>query len=239
MHHQSDRLFYLGIGSSVFLHIVVIFYYYASANASQGPKLKIDAVQTAVLVRKGEPRPKYLLPRIYKPRPIPVPRQRVVAKRDPVPPPRPVKPRRRRVSDDDLMERAMKRHLNRRSDDETDVRGDDAKPPGMKDGSDDGTVDDPSLVRAGNLYGLQIRRAIDRQKLPDLFSSQVQQYKRRLQLVIQIDKEGRLRNASVQQSSGNARFDAAVLACVRRAAPFPRPPDNIWKVIKDGIELGW
>lgn len=236
-HRRFDRLFLVGVGSSVFLHLAAVFYMYASANASQGPRLKVEAIQTAVLLRKGQPRPRHLLPRIYKPRPQPEQRRRVIVRRDPTPNP-PPQPRRRRVNDDDLMKRALKR-LEQRSNEETDVRGDDDKPPGVESGSDIGTTDDPRLARAGSMYGLEIRRAIDRQKLPDLFSAQLASYKSRIQIAIQISREGRLVKADVTQTSGNNRFDSALLACIRRAAPFPRPPDSVWKLVKNGIEISW
>lgn len=235
---RFDKLFLVGVGSSVVLHIAIFFYMYASANASLGPRLKVDAIQTAVLLRKGQPRPRHLLPRIYKPRPQPRQRRRVIARRQPDPRrPRP-RVRRRRVNDDDLAKRAMRR-LEERSNEETDVRGDNDTPPGVANGSDDGTVSDPRLARAGSMYGLQIRRAIDRQKLPDLFSSQLALYKSRIQIAIQIGRDGALRTAQVVQSSGNSRFDSALLACIRRAAPFPRPSGDVWKLVKNGIEIGW
>lgn len=55
------------------------------------------------------------------------------------------------------------------------------------------------------------------------------------ELEIKIDKEGRLVTKKIIKSSQNLMFDNKVLNAIQNATPFPKPPENAWKLIKDGI----
>ncbi len=48
----------------------------------------------------------------------------------------------------------------------------------------------------------------------------------RVSISFAISRSGSLRHASVSRSSGNGKLDRAALATVRRAAPFPSPPNG-------------
>lgn len=235
---HSSKGFWIGMTLSIVFHGAAFGGLFLSSS-SEPAKIKLNAVEAAVLVRKGEPRPKHLLPRIFKPRPIPPPRERIVAKREPIPR-RPEPPRRRRVTDEDLIAQAEKKLERQRSKEEEDIRGDDGPAPGQRDGHEEGTAPDASAARKGALYGAQLRSRIDRQKLPNIFTEQqIARYTKQIQLLLYITEDGQLRDAKIATSSGDSRFDSAMLNKVRRAAPFPRPPSEIWKLIKEGIEIGW
>ncbi|HLO79166.1 MAG TPA: energy transducer TonB, partial [Magnetospirillum sp.] len=42
-----------------------------------------------------------------------------------------------------------------------------------------------------------------------------------------LDQQGDLISVEVAESSGNSALDRAALAAVRRAAPFPQPPNTM------------
>ena len=42
-----------------------------------------------------------------------------------------------------------------------------------------------------------------------------------------MDKQGKLISAQLSRSSGSQRLDKAALATIRRAAPFPKPPQDL------------
>lgn len=48
----------------------------------------------------------------------------------------------------------------------------------------------------------------------------------RAQVRVELGADGVLRAASIEQGSGNVEFDAAALELVRRASPFPAPPQR-------------
>lgn len=232
---QGHNGLFLGIGLSLFIHFAAVGVAYKWSQGRSGAPIKLDSV-TAVLVRKGKPRPKHLLPRIHQaPRPVKV-RKRIVPKRRP-------KVRKRRMSFAEAqrrMEEKLKRYRRKRND-EDDPRADRTAPPGVKNGSDLGTVSTLEQARMGSMYGAKLRARIESVlNIPPFFNeAQTQQFKGRIKIVMYINSSGRLIKASISTSSGDSRFDNAVLSAVRRGSPYPAPPAKLAGLIRQGIEVGW
>lgn len=81
----------------------------------------------------------------------------------------------------------------------------------------------------------------------DIYFSQLQQHVRRFWVIpegfnpkglkavirVKIDPEGRMLSAQIEQSSGNRIFDNSALQAVKRAEPYPPPPE------KKTLEVGF
>jgi outer membrane biosynthesis protein TonB len=238
----NDRIdigIWIGIVISLLLHALIVAAYYYMGSIESETKTKVQAVTAAVLVRKGTPRPKHLLPRIYKTKPAAAPRQRVVENKAPTNTKSKTK-RRPRVSDDDLMNRAMaiaERQRQRGAVGEDDPRAeivDDL--PGQPDGVVGGTATEG---RAGSIYGAQLTQRIeDKMEFPEILSpQQIKHCRQKIRVVMFIDRQGKLlsQRLNIVQTSGDRRCDNAMLAAIKRASPFPAPPNHIWPVVKNGI----
>ena len=58
------------------------------------------------------------------------------------------------------------------------------------------------------------------------------------QVEIQVSESGEFLSQRLVASSENELFDKLALQAVEQAAPFPPPPKEIRKLIKDGIVFG-
>ncbi len=237
---MQEPMLPIAIIFSVMLHLgAVAIIHYSSGQEDKKPKLR--TVVTAVLVRKGKPRPAHLLPRIHQ-APKRTRRARRYVKRRHRKKKRRHHRRRRHLSLDDIIKRTRERweHTRRRYE-EDDPRADHTAPAGIANGSELGTVSDPALARAGSLYGLKLRDKITRNlNIPPFFKrQQIERLKHRIQIVLYLSNSGKLLRVELSKSSGDRRFDSAVLAAVKRAAPYPPPPEKIRALIKDGIEVLW
>lgn len=191
---------------------------------------------TAVLVRKGKTRAKHLLPRLHRVRAAVRKKTRVVARKK-----HRTRRRKKRESLDAIIARMRQQHgvVKRESKDQ---RGDvSSTREGVSWGSKHGTVTDPALARAGSRYGAIIRHKIESSLVvPSIITQRQFAYLRtKIKIILTIDRSGILRSAKVSAKSGNAMFDSAVLAAVRRASPFPAPDNAVWQQVKDGIEIVW
>lgn len=165
----------------------------------------------ATLVRQGTPRDEKLLPRIEEapPPPVPVPVPVPAAVPEPVrpkpPPTKPVDERQKLLGAFDKVSKSAKR----------------PEATGAVDGEGD------SAQAEGDRYYGQLTTQVHRfydvsETIPD---------QERIRLVAQvalfIDASGQLTRFRLVKSSGNDLFDGAVLAAVKRAAPFAPPPVHL------------
>lgn len=233
MNSRTDRGFWIAVLISVIVHFGGAIVYYRLAQGSQHSTTKVPVITAAVLVRKGTPRDKRLLPRIFKDRPRTVPQRRVVE--------RVQQPQRRRprVSDDELMRRAQEKIEQFRSKsrkEEDDPRAEYGEKPGQRDGHDEGTEEQ---ARIGNVYLGKLRGKIESNlEFPEILSkSQIQQCRQRIQIMMYLSQEGNLQHQRLRilRSGGDHRCDNAVLAAIKRASPFSAPPNALWKAVKQGI----
>lgn len=227
MSQQSDFGLWLGIALSVLVHVGGAYAWFQWTQ-QHGPKIKLQSIQAAVLVRKGKPRPKHLLPRIYQLKAPTVRRRRVVVKPRKRPRKRLKKRRRRRrrvrerkVNLDDIINRSLSRRKR-------DPRAENKAPPGQLNGSVLGTAE---RARKGSMYGAKITKKIeDNLNFPSIMTQTQQTFcKKRFQVQIFVERTGRLRRGSLRviQSAGRLCKNA-VLNAVKNASPYPAPPRNIF-----------
>jgi TonB family protein len=84
-----------------------------------------------------------------------------------------------------------------------------------------------------------LRRKIDRRFKPPntLSENKIKSYMSRIQVEMRIGRNGRLNRVRISKSSGNRTFDSVLLNAIRSAAPYPSPPDKIWRAVANGITI--
>lgn len=180
----------------------------------------------ATLVRRGQARDPKLLPRIEEapppaaaPKPVPLPgvKPAAPAPKDTAQPAKDDGARRSRLFDAFQKTSARAEELS-----------------GEADGDPDG---DSATGEGERYYGLlnrDVRRYYDvSQTIPDAERIRLQ-----ADVLVKIRPDGAVDVARLASSSGNSLFDSAVLAAVKKAAPFPSPPAHLRDVLRtQGVVL--
>ena len=87
-------------------------------------------------------------------------------------------------------------------------------------------------ISVGNIYINQVINQISAQwNLPKYLTDK----NLSTQVVIKINKQGHVIDTQILISSGNELFDSLVLKAIENSGPYPAPPADIQKLIKDGI----
>jgi TonB family protein len=219
---------------SVLVHAVLLGLVLGYGALTARPMLDLDQKPIrATLVRLGTPRDEKLLPRIEElppppkeqaPPPAPAPALL------PAPPTAPVAAKTKAPGQTTGDERQKLLGA-------FDKMSKSKRPPETS-GAADGDVSGDSAQAEGERYygqlSAQVKRFYDvSETIPD---------QERVRLVAQvalfIDSTGQLARFRLAKSSGNDLFDSAVLAAVKRAAPFAPPPDHLRNTLqKYGIVL--
>lgn len=214
MERQSDLGLWIGLILSVGVHVGGGFAWFALGNDASA-KINLKAIKAAVLVRKGKPRPKKLLPRIYQKKVATKKRRKVVERR------KPSKRKRKRrkvreISDKDLDAIIAKRRRKR------DKRADDSPAPGQLNGHKMGTAE---RARKGSMYAAAVVAKITRHMdFPAVLPKHViDRCKNTAVIRIFINPNGSLNKSrtSVVTDPGHRLCRNAMLNAIKSAAPFP------------------
>jgi len=200
---------------SALVHAVLFSLAVVWARLHEGPE--IDLTQKpikATLVRQGTPRDEKLLPRIEEAPPAPAtpkPPEPVT-----VAPPTPAPPKPRPLEKQPDSRQKLMGAFDRMSKSKPDLTG-----------AADGDPNGDAAVAEGEAYYARLRSQIQRfydvsQTIPD-----AERIRLVAQVAIVISPSGQLERARLAKSSGNDLFDSAVLAAVKRAAPFSPPPTHL------------
>jgi TonB family protein len=219
---------------SVLVHAVLLGLVLGYGALTARPMLDLDQKPIkATLVRLGTPRDEKLLPRIEElpppPKeaaPAPAPAPAVLPAPPTAPAPAKTKAPGEKTGDERQKLLGAFDKLSK------------SKHPPATSGAVDGDVSGDSAESEGERYygqlSAQVKRFYDvSETIPD---------QERVHLVAQvalfIDSAGQLARFRLAKSSGNDLFDTAVLAAVKRAAPFAPPPDHLRSTLqKYGIVL--
>ena len=196
------------------------------AKLHEEPAIDLDQKPIkATLVRQGTPRDEMLLPRIEQPPPPPMEQKAP----EPVPTPAPPKP----VAPAPVAAPAppkTKQAGEKKADSRQQLFGafdkmSKSKPDAT--GAADGDPNGDSAVAEGEAYYARLKAQITRfydvsQTIPES-----ERIRLRAQVTIVISPAGQLERARLAKSSGNDLFDSAVMAAVKRAAPFAPPPPHL------------
>jgi len=197
----------------------------------------------ARLVRRGQPRDAKLLPRIEEPPPPP---PRVETPPPPVPAPPPEAPKPVAVPGLKPEPPAARAEPQKGADDATGRRSRlfDAFAKTSKraqddplEGAPDGDPEGDSATAEGDPYFGLISRNIHRNY--DVSSIIPEKDRQGLSTVVllRIGPGGEIQLVKVATPSGNALFDNAVLAAVKKAVPFPAPPAHLRDTLRKGVPL--
>lgn len=191
---------------------------------------KPQQVIVTELVRIGKERPKELLPRKEEQPPEPTradpPPQ--TAPTDPAPAEKPQPPKDATPSAKDRLSQLSKvqNALDRLKTEE--------EPEGKADGSQYGTV---SKALEGNKIASEVHACMKAHwTLPGMSAAQVAG--KSAAIAVNIERDGRLSNFEITRSSGDSRYDSAVMKAAQNCGKVSAPPAEIAdQMRKDGIEL--
>lgn len=230
------------IGSGI-AHVGVVAFALVWNLINRGPAIDLNQQPIhATLVRRGKPRDEKLLPRKEE-EPPPPPEKIEGAPKPPepvetkpaIPVPIPgVKPQQSQARQDGVKSSAAERRKALFG-----AFGKVGKKPTTEEleGAADGDENGDSATQEGERYdgqvGAQVRRFYDvSQTIPD------QERIHLMALVsVRIGRDGHVLRVQLAKSSGNDLFDNAVLSAVKKAQPFPPPPDHLRAAYEAGVTL--
>jgi TonB family protein len=208
---------------SVAGHAAALVLFLGLSSLVSAPKVDLDAkVIHASLVRKGVKRDEKLLPR-----------------KDDTPPPPATAPQPAPTKKQDLF--AAMDKTQKAPGDKNDARNKlfgainkASKTPQDVEGDPNGDPNGDSATQEGERYwgvlSAQVRRYYDvSQTIPD-----AERIRLRARVLVRIGKSGDLLKVELTQKSDNNLFDQAVVAAVKKAAPFPPPPDTLRAALQSG-----
>ena len=255
----------LYLGASVAGHVLVLLVVALYARFTEGPRVDLNQKPIrATLVRLGKPRDAKLLPRKEQP-PPPPPRKVEAPPAPPTPtPPRPepakvavpvpgVKPEPQPAPAPAAKKPEPPKAASKPTPRKGEANGEDrrkrlfgafdkfsksSKQDEELEGAEDGDPYGDSAEAEGERYfGLlssQVRRHYD---VADTIPEAERLYLK-AQVAVRLGRTGEVLEARLAKASGNALFDSAVLAAVKRASPFSPPPDHLRDVLhKSGVVL--
>ena len=199
----------------------------------------------ATLVRLGKPRDEKLLPR--KEEPPPPPPKKV--EEAPAPPtPTPPEPAKVAVPIPGMKPEPASKPTPQKGE----AKGEDrrnrlfgafdkfskSKPQEDLDGAEDGDPNGDSAIAEGERYfGLLASQVRRNYNVADTIPENERLYLKAL-VLMRLSRTGEVIETRLAKASGNALFDSAVLAAVKKASPFSPPPDHLRDTLqKSGISL--
>ncbi len=108
-----------------------------------------------------------------------------------------------------------------------------------QEGSEDGVAEGDALVKQkGDEYLTKVYRAVkSKYSVPELIPAR-ERLLLQADVVLFLDRSGNIKSLKLVRASGNQLYDNAVVGAIKKAAPFPSPPDELVEVYsKEGIEI--
>lgn len=196
-----------------------------------GPRIDLEQKPIkATLVRRGQARDAKLLPRIEEEPPPPPKVETPAPTAPPLPAPPAARPAPTRVADDNTGRRS--RLFDAFS--KTSKKAHDDPLEGTADGDPEGN----SATQVGDPYFGLIDRNVRRNFNVPAAIPEADRRALKTLVWIKLTPDGVLQSVKVHTSSGNALYDNAVLAAVKKAGPFPKPPDHLRdELTRKGVTL--
>jgi TonB family protein len=235
------------IGLSVAAHVAVVAVGVALAALHQPPRVDLNQKPiTASLVRLGKKRDEKLLPRKEE---LPPPPKEVKAPEPPAPeapPPPPTKAAAVAVPDlapapkqkaqpGEKTGEDRRKQLFSAFDKLAKAAPSDEEPEGEEDGDPMG---DAARAEGERYFGMLRAQVTRFYTLSNAIPEDERQRLRAL-VTIRIGRRGELLNVELAKESDNEQFNSAVLAAVKRAAPFSPPPAHLLEMVQGGISLNF
>jgi len=222
-----------------------VLFVFVGGSLFSGPRIDLEQKPIqARLVRRGKPRDEKLLPRKEE---LPPPPEKVEAP-PPAPTPAPTPPPEvAKVAIPGVQPREVAKPAPQAGETAGDRRKklfgafdklSKAKPEEELEGAEDGDeLGDAAQAEGERYFGqinAQVRRNYDvSQTIPD--SERIQL---KADVTVKISRSGEVLKTVLARPSGNGLFDNAVLLAVKRASPFPPPPEHLRSTMQEtGVTL--
>lgn len=219
------------VGLSVAGHVLAVGVWLVLGWLFAGPRMELDQKPIkASLVRLGKPRDDKLLPRKEEEPPPPPPKK---VEEVPVVGPKPPDTAIKIPSKDAKPEKEQKKNLF----DAFNKTGKQAKPEELE-GEADGDPNGDAAKQEGEKYYGLLRSVVKRNYDVSNTIDEAERRRLRAEVAFRIGAAGELLDVDVTKASGNELFDEAVLAAVKKAAPFTPPPEHIRDELKkNGVAI--
>ncbi len=243
----APRPFPLGkaLGWSLGAHVGLVLVVFLGGSLFSGPKVDLDQKPIqARLVRKGKPRDEKLLPRKEE---LPPPPEKVEAAPPPPTPAAPPPPETAKVAIPGVKPQPAAKPQPQPGETAGDRRKklfgafdklSKQKPEEELEGQEDGDELGDAAQAEGERYFGQINAQVGRHY--DVSQTIPEQERLRLKadVTLKISRTGEVLRAELSRPSGNGLFDNAVLLAVKRASPFPPPPEHLRSTLQEtGVTL--
>lgn len=239
---RTNKLLAIFCGVSFIVHVAFLVVW-AVGSFQRPPPIDLDEnVIKTRLVKLGKQRDEKLLPRLDASRPPPKTNQKG--------PPTPEPPKKDKAPD--KAEAPPKKEEPKRSaaDILKDFAAEDSKEPSLDDlikdrigdpldeGHEEGSklgTDITGRLKAD--YNDVLRARVERAYVLPTTLTDEERVRLWTNLFVKVGESGELIDARLSPSSGNAAFDAAVLAAAKKAAPFPPPPIQLRDFYRQGVGM--
>lgn len=230
LHDRQDALPTF-VAVSVAGHVLAVAVWLVAGWIMAGPKVDLQVPIKASLVRMGKPRDQKLLPRKEAEPPPSKPKVEEVALPTPAPPDKAVKIPTKDAKPEKVDKRKSLFDAFAKS-----ARQD--QPPEELEGEADGDPNGEAAKQEGERYFGMLKGVVKRNYDVSNTIDEAERRRLRAQVVLLIGAGGELLDVTVSIASGNETFDSAVLAAVKKTAPFTAPPEHLRDLLKkDGVGI--
>ena len=225
------------VAVSVMGHVLAVAVWLISGWLMAGPKVNLQVPVQASLVRLGKPRDEKLLPRKEEDLAPPKPKVEEVALPTPAKPDTAVKIPTKDAKPEKAEKKDGAKDAKKSLFDAFAKGGKQGKAEELE-GEADGDVNGEAAKQEGERYFGMLKGVVKRNYDVSNTIDEAERRRLRAQVVLLIGGAGELLDASVSIASGNDTFDAAVIAAVKKTAPFTPPPEHLRDSLKkDGVAI--
>jgi TonB family protein len=226
------------VAVSVAGHVLVVGLWLVVGWLMAGPKVDLQVPVKASLVRLGKPRDEKLLPRKEEEAPPPKPKVEEVALPTPAPPDTAVKIPTKDAKPVKADKKDGQKDAKKSLFDAFAKGARQDKPPEEVEGEADGDPNGEAAKQEGERYFGMLKGVVKRNYDVSNTIDEAERRRLRAQVVLLIGPGGELIDATISVASGNDTFDSAVIAAVKKTAPFTAPPEHLRASLKkDGVAI--
>jgi TonB family protein len=226
------------VAVSVVGHVLAVGLWLVGGWLLAPPKVDLQVPVQASLVRLGKKRDEKLLPRKEAEAPPPKPKVEEVALPTPAVPDTAVKIPTKDAKPEKAEKKDGTKDAKKSLFDAFAKGGKQDAPPEELEGEADGDPNGDAARQEGERYFGMLKGVVKRNYDVSNTIDEAERRRLRAQVVLLIGPGGELIDATVSVASGNDTFDSAVLAAVRKTAPFTAPPEHLRDLLKkDGVAI--
>ncbi len=225
------------VAVSVVGHVLAVGLWLVVGWLMAAPRVDLQVPVKASLVRLGKPRDEKLLPRKEAEAPPPKPKVEEVALPTPAVPDTAVKIPTKDAKPEEADKKDGQKDAKKSLFDAFAKGGKQEKAEELE-GEADGDPNGDAAKQEGERYFGMLKGVVKRNYDVSNTIDEAERRRLRAQVVLLIGHGGELLDASISVASGNETFDSAVIAAVKKTAPFTAPPEHLRDSLKkDGVAI--